>query len=57
MRAAVAEAKLQNLHARNIEFLTQFGDFVRDVAEVFGDERQLAQRIAQGMEQVFVRAL
>src|SRR5438874_8516203 len=55
VRSAVAESKLQDFHSRYIELLAKVVDFTRDVAEVFSDERQLAQGRTQGIEQLRVR--
>src|SRR5208337_1616934 len=54
--AAIAKAELHDLHAGNLQLFPQFGHLVRDVAEIFGEKGQLAQRASQRLEQVLVRA-
>ena len=58
VRAAIAESELQDLHARDVQPLAQLVHFGSDVAKVFGDERQLAQRaLASAWNKLGVRAL
>ena len=52
VRAFVSEAELEHGHARNLQALAQRVDFRRDVAEVFGEERQSAEGFTQFVEEV-----
>ena len=51
MRGRAAEGELQHLHAGKAAGLAQRLHVGRDDAEVLGDQRQRAQRIARGLEQ------
>ena len=44
---SIAETKLQNRHAGNLQPVSQRVDLGSDVAEVFGEERQASQRLAK----------
>src|SRR3984957_9723834 len=57
VRPPAAKAELQNPHARQIELLPQRIHFARNHAQVFGDQRQLAQLVEQGGEQSRARRL
>src|SRR6266498_2447517 len=47
----LSEGELQHLHPRNPDRLAQLDDLRRDESEVLGDERQIAERVADGIEQ------
>src|SRR5215471_14286007 len=53
--AGVAEGKLQDLHSRDLQALSQGMNFRRDHAQVFGDKRQLANPLPQNAEQIVAR--
>ncbi len=55
--AGVAEAELQHGDPRNLVTLAQGVHFGSDVAQVFGEEWQAAQRVAQLVEQFILRAI
>src|ERR1019366_5952864 len=54
VRATVSETKLHDFHAGDIELLAKRADLRGDVAKIFGDEGQLAELVAEGLEEVFV---
>ena len=53
----VAEGELQDRHAGKAELLAQSFHLGRDDAEILGDDRQVAQRALQRLEQRRSRAL
>src|SRR5271157_753634 len=55
--AAVPKTELQDPHAGKIQLLAEFGHFGRDVAKIFGYERQLSERAAQCVEEVHIGPL
>ena len=55
--AAVREAELQDAHAGHAEVLAQLVDLRRDEAEVFGDERQIAEDLPQALKSACPGAL
>ena len=56
MRPGIGKSKLQNFHSRNVQALAQRVHLGSNVPEVFGDERQLAQMLPQGMEKIVTRS-
>jgi hypothetical protein len=47
----LAEAELQDLHAGKADGMAQRVDVLGDEAEVFGDQRQVAERLTDRVEQ------
>src|SRR5271165_1466823 len=54
---AISETELHDFRARDSELPAQFGHFWRDVAEILSNERQVAERVSQGIEEVFIGPL
>src|SRR5258707_13561951 len=52
VRAFIAKAKLENRHTRNLQPLPQSVNFGRDVSEIFSEERQAAQSLLNGVEEI-----
>ena len=52
MSAFAVERELQHLHPGEVQVLAELADVGRDDAQVLGDERQAAQRLAGGPEEV-----
>jgi hypothetical protein len=51
VRRVAVEGELQDLHARQLELVAQRLDVRRDRAEVLGDDRQVAERVARRLQE------
>ena len=57
VRAGVPKTELQDAHSRHREIPAQLFYLWSDGAEIFCNERKIAQSLAQGMEEIVIRSL
>jgi len=57
VRALISKTELQHRHAGNLQALSQRVNFGRDVAEIFGEERQASQSFAKLVEEIVSGAI